>query len=702
VVQQTVRKLIDFGHYFRVQICLISASRDRIQAVAGQCENPMLDFTFQTDFPLDPTTPEADWDVQQWVAIKGQAVAIDDASSPFQRSPRTNTEQAAKIQMKGIGVVPLIIKRSGCRPHEILGTIHFERHDRERPTRLEMRYFGILAGQIAVAFDQACRETMLEEALNALPSPFRIVSMDNRVMFRNRAAQTEDHSDQHWSFPIATPPGVVPPGPRFRRSVIDDARSREGDVNHYLTDGGTARDEFAAPIKDWRQNPIGDYYRADPQIGFVHHSFDMTKFQEIHDASQQWLTIRETRETVTRILDYFRTQGFDWCRIYLMEGGVLRSHDEFGLRNKTVRSKFRNGSYSIGLDDHTQQAVCLFEQLKDLAVCEFKPDLEDPPTISRPHGIPTIATRDNWRDHFEKEDDRWLEAPLIVGDAKVGLIAFSIPSSFGPRQYMWLRWCVMNAAIAIQNSQAAERRAKLLEEAAWKAAAQLAIHQLSNKLCNIGPDCTYVQRWLNRPDQITRSGYSLAHDALERTKSAVRKAREILQDFRRYADVKPFRDLRVVTLAELLKTVENNILQYYPELEIEIECSPLQLDIVCSPAAVVEVIEILVENSLLHSHRPRDGLKIEVACCEFDVDANAPEVCIAYSDNGDGIRDQDRPKIFDAFYTTHENGNGLGLPIALTFMQRQGGGIAEIPTPEGQGVLFHLYLPRATTTNIRM
>lgn len=52
------------------------------------------------------------------------------------------------------------------------------------------------------------------------------------------------------------------------------------------------------------------------------------------------------------------------------------------------------------------------------------------------------------------------------------------------------------------------------------------------------------------------------------------------------------------------------------------------------------------------------------------LDGNTQQVI--FSDNGPGIRDDDKPFIFEAFYSGKEDGRGLGLYIARQLLQRMG------------------------------
>lgn len=61
-------------------------------------------------------------------------------------------------------------------------------------------------------------------------------------------------------------------------------------------------------------------------------------------------------------------------------------------------------------------------------------------------------------------------------------------------------------------------------------------------------------------------------------------------------------------------------------------------------------------------------------------------------DEGCGIRDEERLKIFDAFFTTKKRGSGLGLASLLNHVRRYSGGL-QLESEYGQGTCFTLYFP---------
>lgn len=68
-------------------------------------------------------------------------------------------------------------------------------------------------------------------------------------------------------------------------------------------------------------------------------------------------------------------------------------------------------------------------------------------------------------------------------------------------------------------------------------------------------------------------------------------------------------------------------------------------------------------------------------------------VAIHVADSGSGIRAEDLPRVFDAFFTTRPGqGTGLGLSISYTLVARYGGKIT-VDSIYGQGARFTVWLP---------
>lgn len=71
-------------------------------------------------------------------------------------------------------------------------------------------------------------------------------------------------------------------------------------------------------------------------------------------------------------------------------------------------------------------------------------------------------------------------------------------------------------------------------------------------------------------------------------------------------------------------------------------------------------------------------------------------VQITVTDQGIGIAPKDQCKIFDPYYSSKETGNGLGLAICYSIIQKHDG-LITVSSEVGQGATFSIYLPAVHT-----
>ncbi|MBJ7455614.1 MAG: HAMP domain-containing histidine kinase [Thermoleophilia bacterium] len=118
----------------------------------------------------------------------------------------------------------------------------------------------------------------------------------------------------------------------------------------------------------------------------------------------------------------------------------------------------------------------------------------------------------------------------------------------------------------------------------------------------------------------------------------------------------------------------------------EFEEAPAGLVVVGDPTAVRGMLVNLLDNGRRHGGRVSVTLRGE-----------GGEAVVRVSDDGPGIAEADRERIFDRFYRAagrrSSPGAGLGLPIARATAERWGGTLALLPSEEGTA--FEVRLPLA-------
>jgi len=85
-------------------------------------------------------------------------------------------------------------------------------------------------------------------------------------------------------------------------------------------------------------------------------------------------------------------------------------------------------------------------------------------------------------------------------------------------------------------------------------------------------------------------------------------------------------------------------------------------------------------------------LNISLVRHDGETNSEAPGVELTVQDQGCGIPKDQLEKVFDPFYTTKENGVGLGLANVYQIVQQSGGSI-QVESDENQGTRFTVKFP---------
>jgi signal transduction histidine kinase len=194
-------------------------------------------------------------------------------------------------------------------------------------------------------------------------------------------------------------------------------------------------------------------------------------------------------------------------------------------------------------------------------------------------------------------------------------------------------------------------------------------------------------------------------DKARRESERVRRILRELLDFSR-----PPRPARApIRLADVAREVSGLVRAQRRYAEIAIEVVEEQSDLVAlaDASVVAQILLNLVLNAgdaLQGSPEPRIRVTVRPAALrvrEGEPAASAERrrrpdaVECEVADNGPGVPDEDRERIFDPFYTTKPpgEGTGLGLSNALRFAEELGGALEHAVPADGRGACFRLRLP---------
>jgi signal transduction histidine kinase len=172
---------------------------------------------------------------------------------------------------------------------------------------------------------------------------------------------------------------------------------------------------------------------------------------------------------------------------------------------------------------------------------------------------------------------------------------------------------------------------------------------------------------------------------------AAQRARGLVEDLRRFARADES-ELKRVDLRDALRAAERIVATQLPagvDLARRIaEAPPGAYVVEAYPASLHHAILALLVNAVQAvgargtvtvELEPKPGRRVRLAVC----------------DDGPGVDDGDRERIFEPFYTTRPGAAGLGLSSSRLAAQRLGGTLELEPPPGGKGACFALELPGA-------
>lgn len=149
-------------------------------------------------------------------------------------------------------------------------------------------------------------------------------------------------------------------------------------------------------------------------------------------------------------------------------------------------------------------------------------------------------------------------------------------------------------------------------------------------------------------------------------------------------------DLKEIDLKELIATVADIYLYDAEDKNIRLEMNiPANLTVHADSIRLRQAIANLIDNAIKYT--PSGG------CIAIDAGSNATDIFISVSDTGDGISQEDMPRIFERLYrgdkSRSQRGLGLGLCMVKAIVTAHHGTI-HVQSLPGRGAVFTLTLPQ--------
>ena len=288
-------------------------------------------------------------------------------------------------------------------------------------------------------------------------------------------------------------------------------------------------------------------------------------------------------------------------------------------------------------------------------------------------------------------------APLVARDECLGVIVADNKFSGTPiesRQVQLLEMFCGQAALTLANARAYQKirdqmdelcqtQQKLIESERLASIGQMAghlAHEIRNPLATIGGFAKSIVGHTTDGSRVQKNARIIYDECI--------RLENILANVLDYSKpVKPQKEP-----VELNKVVRDTLQQFghvieEPDIDVEFNLDKDLGEVLADGRMIKQVIINLLKNSIEAVEDEEDG-RIRVTTAK-----DGSEVVFSVTDNGPGIEEDVREKLFSPFFTTKVGGSGLGLSVTRRIVRQHGGEIG-FESDVGKGTSFYVRLPR--------
>ena len=237
--------------------------------------------------------------------------------------------------------------------------------------------------------------------------------------------------------------------------------------------------------------------------------------------------------------------------------------------------------------------------------------------------------------------------------------------------------------------ESAEILAKNERDSAWREMAKQVAHEIKNPLTPMKLSIQYLEKAIKRdPDNAHQISKKISKTMLEQIDNLT----GIAEAFGNFAEL-PKTSNTKVELNNILEVV-HNLFRKREDMEIRLTAPIDPIYVYADKSQLVRILNNLVKNAIESIPSDRKGI------IKILLDTKRDKAIIEVSDNGIGIPDEMKTKIFQPKFTTKDSGSGLGLAIAANMIESMNGRIHFKSDPgETTSFFIELDLIRQFTEN---
>lgn len=232
--------------------------------------------------------------------------------------------------------------------------------------------------------------------------------------------------------------------------------------------------------------------------------------------------------------------------------------------------------------------------------------------------------------------------------------------------------------------QSAKLLAKSERESAWKSMARQVAHEINNPLTPMKLTIQQLQRTKKMDDKQFDNYFTKSTAMLIEQIDNLSRIAGTFSDFARM----PEASFERIDIAARLYSVVQLFANNNEHVQIDYQGVEDSAFVYADPEQMVRVFNNLLKNAIQAIPDHRDGI-IEVRLWQEDT-----RIIIEITDNGTGIDNELRDRLFVPNFTTKSTGMGLGLTISKNIIEISGGTIS-FTSNLNEGTTFTITLPKA-------
>lgn len=213
-------------------------------------------------------------------------------------------------------------------------------------------------------------------------------------------------------------------------------------------------------------------------------------------------------------------------------------------------------------------------------------------------------------------------------------------------------------------SENAEKLAKSERESAWREMAKQIAHEIKNPLTPMKLSVQYLQKaWKDEIPDFDKRLEKFSNSLI----SQINNLSSIATEFSNFAKMPRAREEQVDIVAKLTDSI--SLLENTANVKFIKNFKAKELYVLADKEQLLIVLSNLIKNAIQAIPKNRDGI------IDISVNDIGNYIKVIITDNGTGIPDDLKDKLFIPNFTTKTSGMGLGLAIVKNMVENAGGEI---------------------------